>query len=190
LVLRSENEKTKQRVLNRQMQRAPTSGSGSGGGPEISALAASGDSRRGSWCSIGADAQAASPQRQLSIPPILGLNWERQSVLYFFDQYVMPPDARGNPGWLEFLPDLHEASNETSCLKPSLAAVSYANLANQSSIPWMSVQARHSYGEALRSINSALRDPEQVTTDETLTAVFLLGLFEVRSDELEMVAKS
>lgn len=190
MVLRSENEKTKQRVLNRQTQRAPTSGSGSEGGPETSALVAAGDSRRGSRSSIGADAQAGPPQRQVSIPPILGLNWEDQSVLYFFDQYVMPPDASGNPGWLEFLPDLYGASNETSCLKPSLAAVSYANLTNQSSIPWMSVQARHSYGEALRSINSALRDPEQATTDETLTAVFLLGLFEVRSDELEMVAKS
>ena len=67
----------------------------------------------------------------------------------------------------------------SSLLTAAISSVSLAGLANVKSAPAVMASARSEYASALRQINVALRDPGQVKTDSTLTAVILLSMFEV-----------
>ncbi len=64
-------------------------------------------------------------------------------------------------------------------LSATVASVGMAGLANTKFAPQVMIAARQTYARALRLINAALRDPIETKTNQTLSAVLLLGLFEV-----------
>lgn len=71
------------------------------------------------------------------------------------------------------------SGNDT--LVVTLTAVGMAGLANLKNDPGMMAAARQNYVTALHLTNAALQDAVSVRTDQTLTAVILLGVFEVHN---------
>jgi len=108
---------------------------------------------------------------QLDIPCL------EQSLSLFFNQYVSPGDDE-IPGLNDFLPLFYQQALPSSCLKLCVAATAYASLANQSNSTSMGLKAWDAYGTALSSVNAALADPTECLKDETLGALFILGIFE------------
>ena len=107
---------------------------------------------------------------------------EQIAVGRFFSDYVVDTHA-SNPeqGWNDLLPDMFGRSSSDSCLHVSVIANSLANLAGRQSLPELKDSAAAKYCQALELTNAALQNPEEATRDETLLAVSLLGLYEVRS---------
>ncbi|KAF4628368.1 hypothetical protein G7Y89_g9781 [Cudoniella acicularis] len=108
---------------------------------------------------------------QLDIPS------SEQALSLFFHQYVGLSDSE-TPGMNEFLPQFYDQSLPNSCLRHCVAATAYASLANQSKSPAINHKAWESYGRALASVNAALADPVESLKDETLSALFILSMFE------------
>ncbi|KAE9370036.1 hypothetical protein N431DRAFT_546040 [Stipitochalara longipes BDJ] len=98
---------------------------------------------------------------QLDIPS------SEQSLSLFFHQYVSPGDDE-IPGMNDFLPLFYQQAPASSCLKLCVAATAHASLANQSNSTALGLKAWEAYGTAL---SSSLKD-------ETLSALFILGMFE------------
>ena len=109
----------------------------------------------------------------------LDLPDSEQSLSLFFHQYVAPGDTNGEiPGSNDFFPIFYQQAQPNSCLKHCVAATAYASLANQSQSLAVSRKAWEAYGTALSSVNAALADPAEALKDETLCAIFILGMFE------------
>ena len=97
----------------------------------------------------------------------------------FFHQHVssVDPDAE-IPGFNDLLPTSYRQAQPNSRLKHCVAATAYASLTNQSQFLAVSRKACEAYGTALSSVNKALADPVKALKDETLCAIFILGMFE------------
>ena len=104
---------------------------------------------------------------------------EHQARCFFVKNYVWA-DSDSARGHLDHVPGLFGAcGNDT--LVVTLTAVGMAALANLKSDPGMMAAARQNYVTALHLTNAALQDTVGVRTDQTLTAVILLGIFEVHN---------
>jgi hypothetical protein len=143
---------------------------------ELSALA-----RTGTLHKASSDSLLSGPPNTTEAHSISGIQLDiacsEQSLSLFFHQYV----AEGHdqiPGMNEFLPHFYQQSQPHSCLKYCVAATAYASLANQSKSKAVGLKAWESYGTALSSVNAALADPVESLKDETLCALFILGIFE------------
>lgn len=121
-----------------------------------------------------------SPSSLMKDPAIseekLDIPCAEQSLSLFFYQYVY--EGRDGPGFNGFLPLYYEQAQPNSCLKHCVTATAFASLANQSNSAAISRLAVKYYGEALASVNAALSDPVESLKDETLAALFILGMFE------------
>jgi hypothetical protein len=82
---------------------------------------------------------------------------------------------------LDFLPDMLRTAEDGSCLKKAAMAVSRMTLADRYSGKDVRLQTGKEYGQALRLTNATIRDTKASIQDETVLAVWLLGLYEVRS---------
>lgn len=60
----------------------------------------------------------------------------------------------------------------------TIVALGIASMSSSMKIPSLMMKANAKYAEALKLINSALRDPVAARLDETLMVVILLGLYE------------
>ena len=106
---------------------------------------------------------------------------ERQAICAFFLDFVLlprhPDSVRGH---LEHLYPLYQKTSPDSPL--SLATSSVALLISGNSQRRAADQqlGRTTFGRALQKISTAIRDPVESIKDETLMAVLLLGLYEVR----------
>jgi hypothetical protein len=110
---------------------------------------------------------------QLDVPD------REQALSLFFHQYVAHGDADGEiPGFNDTFPVFYQQALPNSCMKHCVAAAAYASLANQSQSLAVSRKAWEAYGTALSSVNAALADPVGALKDETLCAIFILGMFE------------
>lgn len=70
-------------------------------------------------------------------------------------------------------------SNYGGALSATITAVGLAGLSNSNNAPDVMIVARQNYASALHLVNTALRDPIESKTDQTLVAVMLLGMYEV-----------
>lgn len=66
-------------------------------------------------------------------------------------------------------------------LRQAIAAVGLAGLANFWKAPSIMAQANNAYCTTLRLINTGLGNIEEAKSDQTVVAILLLGLYEVRS---------
>lgn len=91
-----------------------------------------------------------------------------QAQAFFHQQFVAP-------GHFSFL---NEVVVDDFLLRP-IQACSYMILANrQGRDAGLQALAREHYVAALAATNQTLRDPQQVKEDNTIVAVFLLGIYE------------
>lgn len=83
------------------------------------------------------------------------------------------------PGWLNFLPDLFQRCNENSALSQAVFAAAYANIAQKSANRKFSIEAVSYYLKALKLVSSTLSESQVASGDGTMTAVLVLGIYEV-----------
>ena len=114
----------------------------------------------------------------------LSADWEQAAVACFFEDFCLPENAVGPcTGYYDFLEDMctEEMTRSTdSYVLEATKAAACAAFANRHSAETLVVRARRHYGKALTAVNAALNDPVEVVRDEALTAITLLGLYEVR----------
>ena len=118
--------------------------------------------------------------RWLSIPRTIATDLDHEAVCHFFATFTFPRDAKvGTTGHYEFLPDLYLQHPEATYLSEAIKACSLSNMANRSSLGKLVQRARKCYGNSLLLLNAALADPKLAITDEVLSTITLLGLYEV-----------
>ena len=67
-------------------------------------------------------------------------------------------------------------------------AISYASLAGQSTLRWLTIEARKFYGVAISRINEALSVTETATQDDVLASILLAGFYEnIVGDNLDVM---
>ncbi|KAL3459634.1 hypothetical protein BJX64DRAFT_301100 [Aspergillus heterothallicus] len=97
---------------------------------------------------------------------------DQRGMSYVISYYIGTDQHRG---LLLFLPSLMER-DPSPALKASAKAL---GLLGMTGMPHSKQRAREEYIIGLRATNSALRDPTAATSDSTLGAVLLLGLYEL-----------
>lgn len=106
---------------------------------------------------------------------------EQEAICAFFLDFVLLPRHPDSvQGHLEHLMPLYKNAASESVL--SLATSSVALVISGASSARQSDQqlGRSIYGRALRKTSAAIKNPVESKKDETLMAVLLLGLYEVR----------
>ncbi|KIW30676.1 hypothetical protein, variant 1 [Cladophialophora immunda] len=78
-----------------------------------------------------------------------------------------------------FLPEILSSSGRDSYLYAAMRSVAAINLANRSPTVDMHAIIESEYARAVSRVTAALADPEQCLKDETLVAVWLLGIREL-----------
>ena len=132
----------------------------------------------------GGDPSRAVAKRYSSnepIPRMFNDFSEQQAICAFFLDFVLLPRHPDSvQGHLEHLLPLYANTSADSPL--SLATSSVALMISGSSPTRRNDQqlGRTIFGKALRKTSAAIRNPAESMKDETLMAVLLLGLFEVR----------
>ena len=119
--------------------------------------------------------RAATPIRSLSG------SLEDEATYHFFYNYLSndhSADHSRNP-YSSVLPSLHRQDSSFGVLRKIVNAIGLASISNMKRSPEVMVTARQRYAGALRAINSSIQNPSSATTDQTLIAVMLLGVFEV-----------
>ena len=113
-------------------------------------------------------------------PPLMGLSdsSEMQALCYFFANYVLE-DTTLSKGYLDFLPSLCISEDGGSFLMDAVASLGLAGLGMRKHDPNALDSARLKYASALRELNTALTSKDGALTDQALTTVFLMGLYEV-----------
>jgi hypothetical protein len=101
---------------------------------------------------------------------------EEQATYFFFQNYALD-DFKG---YYSYLPSVYSTLPAGSALSEAITSLGMAGIANSKKDTRLMINANFKYTSALYNVNAALRDPEEAKTDQTLVAVMLLGLFEVR----------
>lgn len=116
-----------------------------------------------------------------SVPKTMATDLDHQAICHFFTTFTFPKDSRvGTTGHYEFLPDLCLEHPEATYLSEAIKACSLSNMANRSSLGKLVQRARKYYGSSLLQLNAALADPKLAVSDEVLSTITLLALYEVR----------
>ncbi len=102
-----------------------------------------------------------------------------QAICLFFHEY-----ATDVKGVYDYVPAVcSRASGASSCLYNAIELIGLGHLSGvhygDPCLSQTELDVYKKHGSVLRAINNALRDPLLATTDETLVAIMLLGLFEV-----------
>ncbi|KAI1736264.1 hypothetical protein F4680DRAFT_432342 [Xylaria scruposa] len=107
--------------------------------------------------------------------------WEAKAISHFLYNYSLAP-TKDSPGYLGYLSDLLSKEPSSRQLRSGVLAAGYASLANITSVSHLKRIAEKHYGEALRSISIALKNPVEASSDASLTAIILLQMYEAISD--------
>jgi hypothetical protein len=97
----------------------------------------------------------------------------------FFQDFVVTSRNDSPYGWLEFLPSLFEKVSEDSALYQAVYAAAYANVAQKYDSLELQYEAIGYYSKALGLVNASLAQPTLASRHVTMTAVVLLGVYEV-----------
>lgn len=118
----------------------------------------------------------------------LSVSLEDQATYYFFHNFVSegPGDVTA---YSHMLPTLYRQNSSFSVLPKIVDAIGLASISNVKHAPELMIVAGQKYAGALRAITASIQDSKQASTDQTLIAVMLLGLFEV-SQYLKMILYS
>lgn len=106
---------------------------------------------------------------------------EQQAICAFFLDFVLlPRHPESSEGHLEHLLPLYANTSAESPLSLATSSVALAISGDSPNRRNDQQLGRTIFGKALRKTSAAIRNPAESRKDETLMAVLLLGLFEVR----------
>ena len=131
--------------------------------------------------SSGVD-NAATTRRSISPPPRYDV--QHQSLCFFVNLFCFQAGRVYSFPVLDFLPEVLQKADSSSCLHHAATAVSRLMLADRYSGKDVRLNSDPQYGNALRLANATIRDTAASIQDETVLAVWLLGLYEVSCDPL------
>jgi hypothetical protein len=125
----------------------------------------------------GVSEAATTAPRSISPPPRYDV--QHQSLCFFVNLFCFQAGRLYSFPVLDFLPEVLQQVNPSSCLYQAANAVSRLTLADRYSGKDVRLQTGREYGHALSLTNATIRDTSASIQDETLLAVWLLGLYEV-----------
>jgi len=114
-----------------------------------------------------------------SISPPLRYDIQHQSLCFFLNLFCFQAGKLYSFPVLDFLPDMLQKADPHSCVAKAAMAVSRMTLADRYSGKDVRLQTGREYGHALKLTNATIRDSSASVQDETVIAVWLLGLYEV-----------
>jgi hypothetical protein len=117
-------------------------------------------------------------------------NFCDQAVCFFFHQYVIASSDGGNPGFLDFLPDLYGRSKADDALAQAVKAISYITLSGKSSVKVLFARGHEHYRNTLQRITQMLESPEDIAQDSLIVAIMLVVLFEYVTHERPAIMMS
>ena len=119
--------------------------------------------------------RATTTIRSLSVP------LEEEATNYFFHNFLLNGHSSdySRHAYSSVLPILHRQGSSFGVLPKIVNAIGLASISNVKHSPEVMVAASQQYAGALRAINSSIQNSSSATTDQTLLAVMLLGVFEV-----------
>ncbi|GKZ36594.1 hypothetical protein AbraIFM66950_007747 [Aspergillus brasiliensis] len=100
-----------------------------------------------------------------------------QVMSHIFTYYVGTTRVQG---LLSYLPHLL-STNPSPALQATIKAAGLESMARINRLPELKRAAGEQYGRALVATNNALQDPVSATSDSTLGAVILLGMYELNA---------
>lgn len=112
--------------------------------------------------------------------PRPSISCDPTSIRRFYEDYVIFPDGNPEPGWLSFLPKLYLKAGDDSALRFAVKAVADAHAGNKSSDAKLTLAAQENYGISIRMVKEDLADLNSAVKNDTVAAVFLLGMYEIR----------
>ena len=122
---------------------------------------------------------------ELSTPTTLGSLYRNPSSKiddrassFFFNSYVSNCWGICQP-YFDYLPMLYDELPTNNAFSNIIIALGMAGLSKTHSIPELAHLSRTKYAAALRALNAAIQDPEEVKADRTLVAIMLFPLYEV-----------
>lgn len=121
---------------------------------------------------------------ELSISPTIQPDLRRlayERFLYDFVHFETPSRAPEEPSdavW-DFIPHLYQGAAEGSCLATVVDAVSYSNFAARCNAPQAQILADEYIGKGIRLLQKSIANEREAPLDETLCAVYLMGVYEV-----------
>lgn len=106
---------------------------------------------------------------------------EYEATCYFFHNFVCddPSSRYSTNAYAQMMPTLYRQDSSFGVLPKIVDAIGLAGISNVKHSPKLMAAAGRKYAGVLRAINASIQDSTKATTDQTLIAVILLGLFEV-----------
>lgn len=90
----------------------------------------------------------------------------------------MPRSKDSLRGYVEVLGPMYVNAKCDSLLHQATQALALASLSNGRKSPLLRVEARKIYGNALREVGLAIKDPKAARSDEVLMSIMLFSLYE------------
>ncbi len=122
---------------------------------------------------------STSSQAQRSISPPPRYDVHHQSLCFFLNLFCFQASRLYSFPVLDFLPDVLQKADPSSSIHQAAMAVSRLTLADRYSGNDIRLQTGREYGQALSLTNATIRNSAASVQDETVLAVWLLGLYEV-----------
>lgn len=110
--------------------------------------------------------------------------WELQAVEYFLAEFVVEAPTFGHrKGYLSGLTTLMSTLSLDSALRSAVVAASLAHMASRMENVHLTDSAANHCLQALERLQILLRDPDKCISAEAVTAVHLLGLYDITSTQ-------
>jgi len=110
---------------------------------------------------------------------VLSDDIQLHAICLFFHDYIVDSCPGLCEGWLDYLPDLYARHSENSGLQNAVLAAAYANLGQRTARKDLELRATLFYRASLETVKNNISNPQVATSDINMTAVILLGLYEV-----------
>lgn len=124
---------------------------------------------------------SAAPAQMVEYTPIvirgLSVPLEDEATYYFFHNFVSQNPA-SLAAYSHVMPTVYRQDSSFSALPKIIEAIGLAAISNVKQAPGLMVVAGQKYAKVLRAITASVQDSKEASTDQTLIAVMLLGLFE------------
>lgn len=137
-----------------------------------------GDSQVPNTASNFSAAPSQIGDRTTVAPRGLSVPLEDEAAYFFFYNFVSE-DPTSATAYSQVLPSLYRQDSPFSALPKIIDAIGLAGIANMKHAPELMVAAGQKYARVLRSITATIQDSKEASTDQTLMAVLLLGMFEI-----------
>ncbi|KAF2665004.1 hypothetical protein BT63DRAFT_443311 [Microthyrium microscopicum] len=138
-----------------------------------------GERARTKWRSRAKQPNPTEP----SLSPEMDIPEEKISERFLYDWVLVKtgPTATYGHFFLDYLPDMLERSPKNSILRTAIDALSYVNYAQRCNAPELLPYSFEKCTRALKMLKAMMEKPDEACSDETLTAITLLGLYEAMS---------